>query len=68
MCALGSKCKIYKANFTDWMSFLPSNFIGQIRSNPKANANTIQIPYKYVKPFISRNDKDKNDSGMNTLI
>ena len=40
MCALGSECKIYKANFTDWMSFLPFNFIGQISSNPNANANT----------------------------
>ena len=25
--ALRSKCKIYKVDFTEWMSFLPSNLI-----------------------------------------
>ena len=41
MRALSSTFKTDQADFTDWMSFLPSNFIEEISSNTEAlNANT----------------------------
>lgn len=34
--ALNSECKADQDNFTDWMSFLPSNLVEEITPNPKA--------------------------------
>ena len=37
---LSSGCKTDKADFTDWVSSLPSNFMEEISPNPEAlNAN-----------------------------
>ena len=41
MWVLSSECKIEQASFTDWMSFLPSKFMGEIILNLVAlSANT----------------------------
>ena len=41
MCALSSECKTDQAHFTDWMSFLQSNFMEEIGPNPELlNTNT----------------------------
>ena len=41
VCAFNFECRIDPADFTDRMSFLPSNFMEEISPNPEAlNANT----------------------------
>ena len=48
--ALSSVCKTDRANFTDWMPFLPSNIMEQISPNTVAlsvSTLSLSLPWKH---------------------
>ena len=51
VCVLRNVYVYYQADFTDWIPFLPSNLMEEIRPNPKALST---VP---LKPFISMKRK-----------
>ena len=57
--------KIEHADLTDWMSFLPTSLVEEVRSTPETLSSKPFITNKNKQERIEKNSRDKNNLCMN---
>ena len=63
--ALRFEWKIEHADLTDWMSFLPTSLVEEVRSTPETLSSKPFITNKNKQERIGKSIRDKNNLCMN---
>ena len=63
--ALRFEWNIKHADLTDWMSFLPTRLVEEVRSTPETLSSKHFITNKNKQERIEKNTRDKNNLCMN---